>query len=364
MDPLAHTLVGATLAETRLKTRTAMAAPMLIFGANAPDIDAVTMLLDRDLSLGFRRGWTHGVLAMLVLPIVMTGLILLVDRLIAKARGHQPTARAGPLLGLAYIAVLSHPLLDWLNTYGVRFLMPFDGTWFYGDALFVVDPWVWLLLATTVMLAHTSSRVSITAWVILGIVTTSLIMGFPGTPQVARLLWCTGVGGIVWLRMAGHWQCHLPRLATACLSATMIYIVVMVTASRLAEAQVTAWLTERDDVPVEVMSAPAPANPFRRDIVVVDTEHYHFLELDWLRADPIRISSPSIERGTEGPVTAAALTAPNVWGLAAWTRYPAFVVEETDDGYRVAISDIRYARRIGGGLGAAVVELDHNLNVR
>lgn len=197
MDPLAHTLVGATLAETRLKTRTAMAAPMLMFGANAPDIDAVTMLIDRDLSLGFRRGWTHGVLAMMVLPIVMTGLILLVDRLIAKFRGREPTARARPLLGLAYIAVLSHPLLDWLNTYGVRFLMPFDGTWFYGDALFVVDPWVWLLLATTAILAHTSSRGSITSWVILGIVTTSLIMGFVGTPPVARLLWCTGVGSIV-----------------------------------------------------------------------------------------------------------------------------------------------------------------------
>lgn len=164
--------------------------------------------------------------------------------------------------------------------------------------------------------------------------------------------------------MAGHWQHHLPRLATACLSATAIYIVVMVMASRLAEAQVTAWLTERDDVPIEVMSAPVPANPFRRDIVVVDTEHYHFLELDWLRAEPIQIASPSIGRGTEAPVTEAALNAPNVWGLAEWTRFPAFVVKETEDGYRVSISDIRYARRVGDGLGAVVVELDRNLNVR
>ena len=364
MDPLAHTLVGATLAETHLKTRTAMAAPMLMFGANAPDIDAVTMLMDRDLALGFRRGWTHGVLAMVVLPIVMTGLILLVDRLIARRRGRQPTARARPLLGLAYIAVLSHPLLDWLNTYGMRFLMPFDGTWFYGDALVVVDPWVWLLAATTAVLAHTSSRLSIAAWVVLGVAATSLITGFEGAPPAARLLWCLGVGGIVWLRTAGHWQRHLPRLATACLSAVTIYIVVMVAASRLAEAQVTAWLAERDDVPVEVMASPAPGNPFRRDIVVVDAEHYHFLELDWLRAEPIRISNLSIERGLEGPVTEAALTAPHVRGMAAWVRFPAFVVEETADGYRVAISDARYARRVGAGLGAATVELDRDLNVR
>ena len=121
MDPLAHTLVGATLAETRLKNWSAMATPMLILGANAPDIDAITMFMDRDLSLGFRRGLTHGILAMVVLPVLLTGLLLLTDRMTAKLGNRTPTARAGPLLALGTIAVLSHPVLDWLNTYGVRF---------------------------------------------------------------------------------------------------------------------------------------------------------------------------------------------------------------------------------------------------
>ena len=67
MDPLAHTLVGATLARTRLRHRAgAMATPAGLLAANAPDVDAVTMFVSRDLSLGFRRGWTHGVLAMVV----------------------------------------------------------------------------------------------------------------------------------------------------------------------------------------------------------------------------------------------------------------------------------------------------------
>ena len=70
MDPLAHTLVGATLAETRLRNGTAaLAGPAGVLAANAPDIDAITMFISRDLSLGFRRGWTHGVLAMVVLPL-------------------------------------------------------------------------------------------------------------------------------------------------------------------------------------------------------------------------------------------------------------------------------------------------------
>ena len=33
-----------------------------------------------------------------------------------------------------------------LNSYGVRLLMPFSDRWFYGDALYIVDPWLYLLL--------------------------------------------------------------------------------------------------------------------------------------------------------------------------------------------------------------------------
>ena len=364
MDPIAHTLAGATLAQTRLGDWTARAAPALILGANAPDLDAVTMFVSRDLSLGFRRGWTHGVLAMAILPVVLTLLLLLLDRGIARWRGREPRARAGPLLGLSTLAVVSHPPLDWLNTYGVRFLMPFDGTWFYGDALFVVDPWIWLLLGTSVVLARTKSRVGASAWIVLGVATTSLITGFEGAPAATRLLWCAGVAAIVWLRLAGHWERRLPRLATICLSAGVLYILVMVAASQLAERQVAAWLAARDDTPAEIMASPAPGNPLRRDIVVADAEHYHFLEVDWLSAEPIRISLPSIERGGESPVSRAAITAPHVWGMAIWTRFPAYRVEATKDGYRVSISDVRYAWRAGSGLGASVVELDHDLRVR
>ena len=60
----------------------------------------------------------------------------------------------GQLLLLSAIAILSHPLLDTLNTYGVRWLMPFSGRWFYGDTLFIVDPWLWLALAAGVVLSR------------------------------------------------------------------------------------------------------------------------------------------------------------------------------------------------------------------
>ena len=367
MDPLAHTLVGASLAETRLGSvgRTSLAGPALILGANAPDIDAVTMFVSRDLSLGFRRGWTHGALAMIVLPLVLTGFLLLLDRAVAAWRGREPRARAGPLLALSTVAVLSHPALDWLNTYGVRFLMPFDGTWFYGDALFIIDPWVWLLAATPVVLARSASRVGAAAWIVLGIAATSLITGFAGAPAPARVLWCAGVAAIVWLRLSGRWRRQVPRVAAACASAVVVYAALMAAASAVAERQVAAHLAARGAPgPIEVLASPAPANPLRRDIIVADAAHYHFMELDWLADPPLRAVGASIPRGKRDPVVEAALAAPHVWGLSTWMRFPAFEVEETADGYRVSISDVRYARRPGGGLGATVVELDRGLRVR
>ena len=36
--------------------------------------------------------------------------------------------------------------MDYINSYGVRLLMPFSDRWFYGDALYIVDPWLYLML--------------------------------------------------------------------------------------------------------------------------------------------------------------------------------------------------------------------------
>ena len=134
MDPITHTLVGASLAETRLKHLTPLAAVTLILGANAPDIDAVALFLDRDMSLHLRRGWTHGILAVTVLPLILTALMVGLDRVQRMLfRRHLPPTTVRSLLILSYVGVLSHPALDWLNTYGIRLLMPFEDRWFYGD---------------------------------------------------------------------------------------------------------------------------------------------------------------------------------------------------------------------------------------
>ena len=146
IDPVCHTLVGAALSRSGLGKRTALGASALIIGANLPDIDVLAYFGGPGADLEWRRGWTHGVLALLVLPWLLAGCLLVLHRV----RGRQwsrSLAVPRELLFLSYVAILSHPVLDTLNTYGVRWLMPFSGEWFYGDTLFIIDPWVWLALA-------------------------------------------------------------------------------------------------------------------------------------------------------------------------------------------------------------------------
>jgi len=352
MDPLTHTLAGATLAQTRIGRGT-LATVTCVVGANLPDIDAATYFLNTDLALGVRRGWTHGILATVAFPPLLAAVMTLVDR----ARCHRrPTATPVPisrLVKLSYLAVLSHPAMDWLNTYGVRLLMPFDGRWFYGDAVFIVDPWLWLLLATTVVLAHSDTRPLIIGWLGLALLTLLLVSGEPRAPLLAKGLFGFGLMSICCVRAWGGAQRHLGTVATVCLALATAYVISMAASSRLARTEVEAWARDRGVKPQKVMMSPAPGDPFRRTVLMADDSHYHRLVFDWLTPDRVRPIGGEVLIGEDHPITTAAQTAEHVWGLSTWTRFPRFVVDPLEDGYRITIADMRF--------GGAVVELDPDL---
>ena len=72
MDNIAHTLAGLALAEAGLKRRTALGTATLAIAANLPDVDALIYFIgDGADALAFRRGWTHGPIAMLLLPLAL-----------------------------------------------------------------------------------------------------------------------------------------------------------------------------------------------------------------------------------------------------------------------------------------------------
>jgi inner membrane protein len=317
-------------------------------------VDAVTYFFNANLSLGFRRGWTHGVLAMAVLPALLAWVMHRVDKVRCRRIPAAQPIPVGRLLGMSYVAVLSHPALDWLNTYGVRLLMPFDGRWFYGDSLFIIDPWVWLLLGTCVVLAHSGSRSKSAGWIALAVISTILVTGIPGLPLGMRGIWCLGLAVIAGLRVWGGLQSQLQRVATVCLTLAAVYIAGMIGISQLARTQVVEWARDKGLDSVEIMVSPVPVDPFQRDIMITDDQHYHRLGFNWLAADGVVPRGPGTEIGDIGhPAASAALMAPEIWGFANWTRFPSFKVDVIADGYRVTITDIRF--------GANVVDLDQDL---
>src|SRR5262245_22854613 len=132
MDNLCHTLTGAALGEAGLKRRTSYGNATLMIAANLPDID-VLIFLTGSTGFAFRRGWTRGILAQALLPLVLASVMW------GIGRARRRDVRFGWLLALSYVGVASHVFLDYLNNYGVRLLAPFDWTWFYGDAVFIAD---------------------------------------------------------------------------------------------------------------------------------------------------------------------------------------------------------------------------------
>lgn len=304
MDNLCHTLVGAAMGEGGLKRRTALAMPALLVGANLPDVDVLAYLWGPDTALGFRRGWTHGVPALVVWPFLLTGLLLAWDHRVRRRwRPEAEPAQARALLWLSTLAILSHPFLDWLNTYGMRWLMPFDGTWFYGDTLFIADPWIWLALSA----------------------------------------------GVLWSRLRRR-----DRPARWALAAVCVYIV-LCWGLQLASRRVAARALTAAGRPIHrMMAGPVPVNPFRREIVSDAGEGYDLARVDWLASPRFRVRErPYVPKNDRLPGVSAAAATREGEIFLDWARFPFFEVGEG----AVWMTDARYSLGRGEGFARLKVEL-------
>ena len=359
MEPLAHTLAGACLAESGLKRLSPLAASTLIIAANIPDVDGGCYMHSADLAFAFRRGWTHGVLAAAMLPVALTAVMLAVDRVLSRRQPARIRASPRALLGLAALGVVSHPFLDWLNNYGVRLLMPFSDRWFYGDTLFIVDPWLWLILGGAVMLAWTTHTRGILTAAALGCGTTAVMLLAPLVPEWARAVWLAGLA--VWaLARTRVAPPRRPAIALAALVLAGLYIAVMFTGSRIAERQVRELARARGWIADQVAAMPVPAEPLRRSVIVVTGGRYLFLPVIWTTGPAPGIEPAVVERGAQDPAVDAALAAPFVQGVRAWLRFPSYEVTPLPDGgKRVIIRDARFAIGNRPGFGViAIVDLD------
>lgn len=328
MDPLTHTLVGANLAATRLGEKTKLAAAALVIGANLPDVDAILYFTGHDdFALWFRRGWTHGVLALLLLPLIQAAVLKLIDR----------TASWKWLLGLSYLAIATHPFLDWLNTYGMRWLMPFRGTWFYGDAVYIMDPWLWLILGCGWLIGRKPTPWLIGGWLFF----TGAILWVVGRRNAQYMTVVIIVAAI--LLVALLWRSKR-SFATAALIVAAVYIGGRLTLSAATAMQVREALPDVK----RVMTAPHPIDPTRWDVVAEAGDVYRYGRYTWSDRT-LRLNDHRIPVAKPSPEWAAAHDHDEIRGFLNWNRFPWYEVRRDARGTVVEIHDARSAPRRAPG---------------
>lgn len=296
------------LSRAGLKKRTALATSTLVIANNLPDIDVAVFATDT-LAMSFRRGWTHGVLAQATLPILLTGAMMLYGRYRGMSSGDSgglkssPTTRVvrpGQILLLSFIGVYLHVFMDLMNSYGVRLLMPFSERWFYGDALYIVDPWLYLTLGLGWWLAKTNTR---------------------------------------------------PAKIGVTLAA--IYVLAMLGSNFVARREVASGLA-RAGRPSDTrfMVTPVVVNPFKREVIVDTGDRYEKGNL-WF--DPLPHFRPAgfgMEKMLDAPDLQPFLQQPRAQAFLRWSRFP-FV--QPDTAGALWINDYRYAN--AGSYGWSAVRL-------
>ena len=288
MDNLTHTLVGAAMAEAGLKKRTALGAATLMIGANFPDIDVLALFFPG--SIDVRRGTTHGFPALLLLPFVLAWLMKSYDTHVRRRR--DPTAIPADfrqLTILSALAIWTHPTLDFMNVYGMRWLMPFVNKWFYADALFIVD--IWILLA---------------------------------------------LGAGVW--MSKKWQRTRPaRVALLSLAA---YVMVMLGITAYGRAQVM----KENLGASRLMLGPHPVIPWSRTVIVDMGTHYRTgywsLFLGYFEGSSTDI--PKGDQGADRDVVVRARSHPEARPFLRWSRFPVYRVSQEGPATVVYMEDMRY----------------------
>ncbi len=223
-----------------------------VIGAELPDSD---LFYSGDVlnigQLGYllhHRGHTHTVLFALVSGVIMW---LIATRL-GRSLRHPAISRT--LLALSIAATLSHVLLDWTNNYGVHPFWPVDNRWYYGDAIFIIEPWLWIVaLPPLFMLAR--SRVARALYIVLGV-------------AILAACWMTGmltnalaafvtVAAIAWAFASSRMAVH--RLVPAALIGWVIvegaFMITTAKARAIVGRAVGPTL-------VDAVVTPGPANPF------------------------------------------------------------------------------------------------------
>lgn len=216
MDSLSQILLGAATAA--LVAPPGHRRPALVLGAalgTLPDLDVLIAHGDDVRDMTFHRGFSHSLLVLAPLSVLLWGLL----------RWCWRPARAAPArwLGVLALPLLTHPLLDSLTVYGTQLFWPLETPPVMGGSVFIIDPLYTLPLLVGVLLAWRAAADATARRALLGgLVLSTAYLGW-GLSAQAR------VDAIAARALAGSGLERAPRLVVAAPFNSLLWRVVVLT---------------------------------------------------------------------------------------------------------------------------------------
>jgi inner membrane protein len=319
MDPLTHTATGLFLSRVGLGRWTPRALPILLLAANAPDIDVLSAAGGSLNYLHYHRHLTHSLVAM---PVMALAAVLVV-----RVASRKPVHWLGAFFA-ALVAVASHLLLDFTNSYGIRLWLPFSGEWLRLDLTSVIDIWIW----------------------------GALLLGIAG-PFVAGLVGAEVSSGTV--RDKNH-GCGFAIFALA-------FLLLYNCGRGVLHTRAVAALDSRlygESIPLRVAAMPYPANPWRWRGLVETSDFYEVEDLNLAgEFDPTR--GMVFYKPDPNPALEVARRTVTIQEFLRFAQFPLWrimPVSEPENGQRVEVLDMRFGTPLAPGFMANAV-LDSKLQV-
>lgn len=264
MDNITHSLMGLVLAEcgrTLLPRKAGEALPawlpwsVSVLANNLPDMD---ILWAHALGgkLGYmlhHRGHTHTFPGALLMGALALGGALLLSR--SRRNGSRGVGRSSLvlLLVLAIAGPFVHLWMDSWNFYGVHPAWPLDPRWYFGDAVFILEPWLWVALMPPLLVRPEMQRRG--RWILLTLFLLLLGLGAATSMVPAGLLALLTASFLAaWATTSRH-----PR-STPWVGLGLV--LAFVAGTHLASGSIARMVRIETGRPeAEVQLSPMPANP-------------------------------------------------------------------------------------------------------
>lgn len=264
MDNVTHTFAGLLIAEAVIQGRkrrgtlepgfASAAYWVSALANNLPDLDFIYVGVTGG-KLGYllhHRGHTH---TLAFVPIA--GCVVFAGAWLALRRRGQPLGKGSLrwLVALAALGPLVHLALDFTNNYGVHPLWPLDNRWFYGDRVFIIEPY--LLASGIACFLFTARRVWARAVTgLLAAILLTAIWGISLVPAATAVAFTLCFGALVW----GAWRLSGAARVALCATSWLLATALFVVSGSVADSALRSAREPRDML--DRVLTPLPATPW------------------------------------------------------------------------------------------------------